>query len=47
MPKPLIVDYSQRIDAGNGLVPSGKKPLTELMLTKFFDTKWRHRATVG
>ena len=29
---------------GNGLVPSGNKPLTEPVLTKFYDTMWHHQA---
>ena len=30
------------IDSGNSLVSSGNKPLPELMLTEFYDAKWRH-----
>ena len=31
---------------GNGLVSSGKHPLPESMLTKFYDVIWRHWATI-
>ena len=30
------------IGSGKGLVPSGYKPLPELMLTKFYDSIWCH-----
>ena len=30
------------IGSGNGLVPSGNKPLPELMLTQIYVTKWHH-----
>ena len=33
-----LVDWQQiNISSGNGLVPSGSKPLPEVMLTKFHD----------
>ena len=30
------------IGSGNGLVPSGNKPLSEPMLTQIYVAKWRH-----
>ena len=30
------------IGSGNGLVPSGNKPLPEAMLTQIYVAKWRH-----
>ena len=33
--------------SGNGLVPSGNKPLPEPMLTKISVAIWRHEATVS
>ena len=30
------------IGSGNGLVPSGNKPLPEPMLTQIYVAKWRH-----
>ena len=33
---------SVNIGSGNGLVPSGNKPLPELMLTQIHATIWRH-----
>ena len=34
--------WSVNIDSGNGLVPSGNKPLPEPMLTQISVTIWRH-----
>ena len=34
--------WSVNIGSGNGLVPSGNKPLPEPMLTKLSNTIWRH-----
>ena len=34
--------WSVNIDSGNGLVPSGNKPLPEPMLIKISNAKWRH-----
>ena len=34
------------IASGNGLVPSGRRPLPEPMLTKFYDTIWRPLTTI-
>ena len=33
------------IGSGNGLVPSGNKPLPEPMLTQIYVVIWRHQAT--
>ena len=33
---------SVNIGSGNGLVPSGNKPLPETMLTQFIDAYMRH-----
>ena len=32
------------IVSGNGLVPSGNKPLPEAMMTQFCEATWRHLA---
>ena len=45
MPMGLIDDVS--IGSGNGLVPSGNKPLAEPMLTQIYVSIWRHRATMS
>ena len=34
------------IGSGNGLVPSGIKPLPELMLTQFYVVIWRHNVAL-
>ena len=34
------------IGSGNGLVPSGNKPLPETMLTKFYEAMWCHKTTM-
>ena len=34
--------WKVNIDSGNGLVPSGNKPLPEPMLTKIYDGIWHH-----
>ena len=39
MPQDLTDDVN--IGSGNGLVPSGNKPLPEPMLTQFLVTLWR------
>ena len=31
----------------NGLVPSGNKPLSEAMVTKFYDAIWQHQASMS
>ena len=39
-----------RVDAGDsdyGVVQSGDKPLTDPMLTEFYDAIWRHWATMS
>ena len=35
------------VGSGNGLVPSGNKPLPEPMLTQIYVTIWHHSATIG
>ena len=40
-----LIDNKSNIGSGNGLVPSGNKPLTEPML-KFYITIWRNSATM-
>ena len=40
-------NLSIKIGSGNGLVPSGTKPLPEPMLTKFYDTLWRHQGPMS
>ena len=43
MPWDLTDDKSTvNIGSGNGLVPSGNKPLPEPMLTQISVAKWRH-----
>ena len=37
----------QYIGSGNGLEPSGNKPLPEPMLTKFYDTIWQNSAATS
>ena len=39
--------WSVNIGSGNGLVPSGNKPLPEPMLTQISVTIWRHNATMS
>ena len=41
MPQDLTDDKSN-IGSGNGLVPSGNKPLPEPMLTQIYVAIWRH-----
>ena len=44
------IETQQRIVntySGNGLMPSGTKPLPEPMLTQIYDTIWCHKATVS
>ena len=36
---------SVNIGSGDGLVPSGTKPLHEPMVTQFYVAIWRHQAT--
>ena len=36
-----------QIGSGNGLVPSGNKPLPEPMLTQIYVAIWRHQATMS
>ena len=43
MPQDLTVN----IDSGNGLVPSGNKPLPEPMLTQFLVALWRRYASMS
>ena len=40
MPQDLTDDVN--IGSGNGLVPSGNKPLPEPVLTKISNAIWRH-----
>ena len=40
MPQELTDDVN--IGSGNGLVPSGNKPLPEPMLTQIYVAKWSH-----
>ena len=42
MPQNTFDDESVNIGSSNGLVPDSTKPLPEPMLTKFYDTIWRH-----
>ena len=37
-----LTDGKSYIGSGNGLVPSGNKPLPEPMLTQIFIAIWRH-----
>ena len=37
-----LADDLVNIGSGNGLVPSGNKPLPEPMLTQIYVAKWRH-----
>ena len=37
-----LTDDKVNIGSGNGLVPSGNKPLPELMLTQFYVAMWCH-----
>ena len=39
--------YWVNIGSGNGLVPSGNKPLPEPILTQIYVTMWHHQATMG
>ena len=39
--------WEVNIGSGDGLVLSGDKPLPEPMLTQFFVTIWRHKATMN
>ena len=41
MPQDLT-DDKVNIGSGNGLVPSGNKPLPEPMLIMFYDAIWHH-----
>ena len=41
----LTDDIKVNIDSGEGLVPSGNKPLSEPILTKISDTIWRYWAS--
>ena len=42
MPLDLTDDKSVNIGSGNGLVPSGNKPLPEPMLNQISVAIWRH-----
>ena len=42
-----LIDDLANIGFGNGLVPSVYKPLSKLMLTKFYDAIWCHLATMS
>ena len=46
MPLDLTYDLVN-IGSGNGLVPSGNKPLPEPALTKIFVAIWLHKATMS
>ena len=37
--------WEVNIGSGNGLVPSGNKPLPKPMLTQIYVAKWRHYAS--
>ena len=37
-----LTDDKSNIGSGNGLVPSGNKPLPKPMLTQFLVAMWRH-----
>ena len=39
--------WQVNIDSGNGLVPSGNKPLPDPMLTQIYVTIWCHQATMN
>ena len=39
--------WKGNIGAGNGLVPSGNKPLPEPVLTKISNAIWRHYAPMS
>ena len=39
--------WSANSGSGNGLVPSGNKPLTEPMLTPIYVAIWHHRVTIS
>ena len=40
----MSLDFTDAVNigSGNGLVPSGSKPLPEPMLTQIYVVKWRH-----
>ena len=38
----VLTDDKSTLGPGNGLVPSGNKPLPGLMLTQIYVAKWRH-----
>ena len=42
-----VIFKQSNIGSGNGLVPSGNKPLPELMLTQNSVAIWRHLATMS
>ena len=35
------------IGSGNGMVPSGTKPLHAPLLSKLYDAIWRHKSAMG
>ena len=39
--------WQVNIGSGNGLVPSGNKPLPEPMLTQIYVAQWHHQATMS
>ena len=43
----LVIDGQVNIGSGNGLVPSGNKPLPEPMLTQISVAMWHHYATMS
>ena len=47
MPEDLIDGLQVSIGSGNGLVPSGNKPLPEPVLKKISDAIWCHKVTVS
>ena len=42
MPQDLTDVWLDNISSGNGLVPSGNKPLPKLMFTQVYVTIWHH-----
>ena len=44
---PLFHVLTLNIDSGNGLVSSGNKPLSKLMVTQISVATWHHLATMS
>ena len=47
MPQDLSEWWLVNIGSGNGLVPSGNKPLPEPMLTKYNDAIWHQKVAMN